>query len=181
MYPTPDTMSLEDHFRSLSRIELRIFSPMQPIKMVSVRCGCQIGSLQKLWPSPRRIIFNGLELDDLMTFGSYGLQDGDALVVVSRGDREGTGVSPWISVTRDYEGFNDSLQWALDLRTATESARLADLRKMRFENKIRAFRRFSPAFLENQQSPAVVEPSEVDYPAPGAPSTSALPVSWEPE
>jgi hypothetical protein len=174
-------MTLEEHFRSLSRIELRIFCPLEPIKMVSVRCGCQIGSLQSLWPAPRRILFNGLELDERMTFEWYGVQDGDALVVVSRSDCDFPHACAWINLSRDREGFNDSIQWIVDIRTANESARLRDLRQIRFDHNARAFQRLSLGFLQTQLPAGETDPSDIDYAPPPAPSTSALPVLWKSE
>jgi hypothetical protein len=171
-------MSLEDPSKSQARLRLRIFCPMQPLKMVSVRRDSQISSLHKLWASSRRFVFHGMELDDLMTFESYGLQDGDSLVAISPSESGSSEATPWITVTRGVEGSNESLRWRLDFRTAREFARLRDLAFTRSHWNPKAFPKFSRSLREPPHSAVLQAPLQLDYPPAIAPSAT-LPASWE--
>jgi hypothetical protein len=86
----------------------------------------------------------------------------------------------WISVTRDSDSFNDSLQWMLNPNTTGESARLRDLHFLNIERRPRVLLKMSATFAKEQsaaQSPALV----MDYSMPTRPSCQPLPVPWKTE
>jgi hypothetical protein len=163
------------------RIELKICSPHQPVRIVSARLSGKIQALQSLWPSnPRKLIFNGHELLDAMTFESYGIRDGDSIVALPVDPNESVyRTNHWLSLTRDCESFNEALEWMLNPRTSLEAARLRDVHHLRAENMPRTFARWvAPLAGRGERSPATPS-SRVDYAPPTEPAAEALPVPWK--
>jgi hypothetical protein len=172
-------MSIVDHFAELARIEIRICAPLESIRVVSVRCSVEISSLQTLWPSPRRFIFKGLELNDTLTFYSCGIADGDAVIALPKCEVEqGHPTSHWLNLTRDQEGFNDSMRYLIDDRTSSEAARLRDLTLMRLHDKPRAFLKVCAPYLTRYSSPDPTSHTDTVYRSAVEPSTEALPCCW---
>jgi hypothetical protein len=160
------------------RVELKVCSPRQPVRLISARLSGQISALQCLWPSsPKRFIYNGLELIDAMTFAFYGIRDGDSIIALPAGNDSLHHTSQWIALTRDADAFNDVLHWMLDPATAAESARLRDIHLLKLEMRPRAFRKLNVA--EDDEKDGKAAPDVAAHrPAP-APTTQPLPVPWD--
>jgi hypothetical protein len=162
-----------------ARAELKVCSPQEPVRFLSVRLSSQVQSLQSLWSSPKRFIFNGAELLETMTFNFYGIRDGDSIVAISVNNCHSLyGLNYWLSLTRDSDSFNDSLRWMLDAKTNGEAARLRDLQMVRVERKSRLFRRISSAVVNEETCSGITAPLVIDYPPASEPSTEPLPVPW---
>jgi hypothetical protein len=160
-----------------ARVELRVCSPHQPVRLISARRSGQVGSLQCLWPSaPKRFIFNGLELREGQTFGSYGIRDGDLIIAVPQGD---DGVHRWMALTRDHESINEALRWVLDPKTAGEAARLRDLQLWRLEQRPRLFAKLCLPFNGDGAEGGRAVDTTVLADAPAQPCCEKLPVGWE--
>jgi hypothetical protein len=162
------------------RVELKICSPHQPVRFISARLSGQIRALQCLWRgSPKRFIFNGVELLEENTFEFYGIRDGDSIVALPIDDRDPiNGTSQWLSLTRDSESFNESLRWMLDPATSGEAARLRDLQLMRLEGRPRAIMKMcAPAGSEEGRVPRTDSSTVLGLP-PKSPSVDALPMEW---
>jgi hypothetical protein len=163
------------------KVELKVCSPYQPVRLISARLSGQIGALQTLWPSaPKRFIFNGLELLNGMTFDFYGIQDGDSIVALPLDHGESIyGTSSWLNATRDAEAFNEALKWMLDPVTSNEAARLRDLHLMRLERRPKGLiKMYSPLLAREQseRSPAIA--ARIPCAPALAPSTEPLPELW---
>ena len=119
-----------------SRVELKICSPHQPVRLISARLSGQIKALQTLWPNSRkRFIYNGQELIESMTFNFYRIKEGDSIIALPADEAESVySTNQWLNLTRDSENFNDCMRWMLDQRTAGEAARLRDLHIMKMES-----------------------------------------------
>ena len=85
------------------RVELKICSPHQPVRLVTARLTGQIMALQTLWPAARkRFIFNGAELINSKTFGFCGIKDGDSIIALPTDQTESVfSTQQWLSLTRD--------------------------------------------------------------------------------
>jgi hypothetical protein len=159
------------------RVELKVCSPRQPVRLISARLSGQISALQSLWPSsPKRFIYNGVELADAMTFAFYGIRDGDSIIALPAGGDSLHHTSQWIAPTRDADAFNDALHWMLDPATAAESARLRDIHLLKLEMRPRAFRKMNIADDEEKDPKAAADVATCQ-PAL-APTTRPLPVPW---
>ena len=162
------------------RIEVRICSPHQPIRLISARLSGQIKSLGTLWPSKRIFIFNGFELLEEKTFEFYGIRTGDSIIALPI-NLHGLDycASQWMKLTSDSESFNDHMTWMLDPNTSGEAARLRDLHVMRIERILRGFSKLGKAqFLECETLSTPGE-TKVDYKRQEKPNTEALPVCWD--
>jgi hypothetical protein len=155
---------------------------MQPVKLVSVRLLGQVNSLNSFWNTPQRFIFKGVELNPTMTFLACRLQDGDALIVLSAADAQNvTPTNHWMSLSRDHEGFNDSVRWMLDSTTAAEAGRLRDLHLMRLESRSPRFITIYMSYMNMMNNPCCDSVTTASYESPTAPSTEALPIVWRSE
>jgi hypothetical protein len=165
------------------RVELRVCCPQQPVRLISARLTGQIRALHTLWPAaPMRFIFNGAELLEGMTFEFYGIRDGDAIIALPVGERDSVcATNQWLSLTRDNEGFNDSMRWMLDSRTSGEAARLRDIHIMRFEGKSRSFMKLCSPYLTELRTSPVSRNTVTEFEIPSCPLTDPLPALWGPE
>jgi hypothetical protein len=163
------------------RVELKIFSPHQPVRFISARSSGQIQALQTLWPNaPKMFIFSGLELAQEMTFDDYGMRDGDALVALPIGDKEKTSRSSmWMALTREYENFNECVRWILSPTTSAESARLRDLHRMTVEDRQWMPRATKSRHSDREPYSPASNLTMISYDAPLSPMTSPLPVLWD--
>jgi hypothetical protein len=164
--------------RELVRVDLKICTPHQPVRFISARLSGQVRALQSLWQSsPKRFIFNGIELQEDMTFESYGIRDGDSIVALPMDGPDALyTAAQWLNLTRDADSFNESLQWFLNPTTSAEGARLRDLQLMRLEMRPTSFIRLcAPA----DEKGRVCTPATVLGLPPKSPSTDALPLSLD--
>jgi hypothetical protein len=163
------------------RVELKVCSPQQPVRLISARLSGQIRALQTLWPkAPMRFIYNGVELIEAMTFHFYGIRDGDSILALPADGREAfEGTQYWLSLTRDADGFNDTLRWMLNPKTTGELARLRDLQLAKAERRFRSFAKVYSTVLMEEGHPQGGMPLFVDYPQASEPSTLPLPVPWD--
>jgi hypothetical protein len=172
-------MALLDPLSEPGRCELRVCCPHHPVRLVSVRLAGQIRALQALWPlADLRFIYNGSELSDRMTFESYGIRDGDTIVALPTNNSV-CATSQWLSATRDYESFNESVQWMLDPKTSAEAARIRDLHFAHCEGRRgncwkRHFSALGPESMCRGGGETVTK-----YESAQEPSTDALPMSWD--
>jgi hypothetical protein len=155
------------------RVELKVYFPQQPLRLISARRSSQIRSLHCLWPSsPKRYIFNGFELLEEKTFESYDIRNGDLIIAFPR---ESPGIFQWIALTRDHELFNESLKWVLDPETADEAARLRDLQLWKLEHRPRNFVRLYAPF---EEKPHATQVTVIGKP-PTEPCCERMPVKWD--
>ena len=165
------------------RVEIRICSPQQPVRIISARLSGQIKALQILWPSsPKRFIFNGAELIDSKTFGFYGIKDGDSIIALPADQTESVfSTQQWLSLTRDSDNFNDCMRWMLDPRTSGEASRLRDLHLMKMERRPKVFMRMCAPFVNEETAGGSITCTNTTYSSATEPSTEALPVFWNME
>jgi hypothetical protein len=163
------------------RIEIRLCVPNEPVRVVSARLFAQIRALQSLWPScPKRFICCGSELLENMTFHASGIQAGDIVVVLPRGeDESGSRIHDWLKITRDTDSFNETITAVLTFTTAREAARLRDLHWTSLNRRPRLFRKLCAEFTDRHERMRPLPATVVPGPAPEEPSTAALPVSWD--
>jgi hypothetical protein len=160
------------------RVELKVCTPHQPVRLISARLSGQIRALQSLWPAaPKKFIFNGLELLEGMTFDFYGIRDGDSIVALPI--EQSDAVNQWIILTRDHEGFNESLRWMLDPATAGEAARLRDLHLMRLDRRPRVLMKMYSPLMDDESPHGYHDAINLAYEPPRRPSTEALPTPWD--
>jgi hypothetical protein len=141
---------------------------------VSARVGARVGSLHSLWPGRHRFICNGIELQENATFEFYGIQDGDSIIVLPDNAQSLFRVQEWISVTRDQDEFNNTMQSLMNRKIAGEFARLRDLHLMRSDarpqNRTITVGGAKEAANQRQTLICVAGPPE--------PSESPLPICW---
>lgn len=174
-------MSDGGHLGSAARrVEVKVCAPQEPVRLISARLTGQIKALQGLWPeSPKRFIFNGVELVENMTFQFYEIGDGDSIIALpaEQGDSVFS-TQQWLSLTRDSDNFNNSMRWMLDPRTSNEASRLRDLHLMKMERKRKVFMRMCAPFVNEGTAASSVGSTNTSYDAASEPSTEALPVFW---
>jgi hypothetical protein len=161
------------------RVELKVFTPQNPVRFISARLSGQILSLQSLWPDhPKTFIFNGIELSLHQTFAYYGLHEGDSLIALPR-EAERSSANSWLHLTRDEDNFKESIQFLLDPTTSGETARLRDLHMARLERRPRAFMKMCNDFSHKKAERRSSSGTRISTQTPTSPSTDALPLLWE--
>ena len=163
------------------RVELKICSPHQPVRLVTARLTGQIMALQTLWPAParKRFIFNGVELLESNTFESYGIKDGDSIIALPADQTDSIITThQWLNLTRDSDTFNDCMRWMLDPRTSGEAARLRDLHRMKMARRPKLFMRMCAPFVGEETRSNSLPAANTSYANATGPSTAALPVAW---
>jgi hypothetical protein len=161
----------------LRRAELRVFCPHQPVRFISARLTGQISGLHVLWPGIQKtFIFGGIKLSETMTFAEYGIRDGDSIIALSETESPETGL--WISLTRDRDSLNETMQWMLDPGTSAEAARLRDLHMTRVEQRPRVYDRFCATFAAPEARTRPARGTKIATEAPRSPSPDALPLLW---
>jgi hypothetical protein len=172
-------MSLCADSTQQERVDIRICSPLQPVRLVSIRLMGLVRALNGLYDSPRRFIFKGMELRDSATFSSYGVHEGDAIIALTQSEHASTiGRNHWLGVSRDQETFNNSVRWMIDATTADQAARLRDLHLIRLEGHPRRLARIYEQFLNGHGAPTALPPMHTSYLPLSGPSTEALPIIW---
>jgi hypothetical protein len=172
-------MSLCEGSSEPGRVGLKIWSPHQPVRLISACLSGQIRALQAFWPlAPKRFIFNGLELLEDQTLGFYGIRNGDSIIALPRAERSVYRTTQWLALTRDTESFNESLKWMLDPRTSSEAARLRDLRLVKVEHRPKLFLKMCSALeVDDGEESRKCGETVIGLPQ-GAPSCAALPANW---
>jgi hypothetical protein len=172
-------MSICEVFSETGRVELKVCSPHQSVRLISARLSGQIRALQSLWPSaPKRFIFNGLELLEAMTFDFYGIRNGDSIIALPLDQHSVYRTTQWLAMSRDTESFNESLKWMLDPRTSAEAARLRDLHLVKVEHRPKMFLKMCATFEADDGEENRASRGTVLGLPPEAPSCEALPVDW---
>lgn len=179
------------------------------VESVTVRKTDAVGSVFDILSQPRsRIIFNGTVLCPALSFGFYGIADGDSLVVVP--SREETlqrhqsnqnllqtnselarareaQVKHYFDEhcagrVRDPEVMLQRFQNAFNPTTSLEQARVTDIYRARIETNTRAFRKLCTKFhaLESMETEKVVKVHRTVVPERAkVPSTDYLPLFEE--
>jgi hypothetical protein len=118
-----------------------------------------------------------------MTFESYGIKDGDAIVALPVGESTSIcATSLWLNATRDSESFNESVRWMLDPRTSIEAARLRDLHYIHCEGRRGdGWNRRCSAYIRATAAGGAGRTGETvtSYENGDRPSTDALPTLWD--
>lgn len=179
------------------------------VESVTVGRTDAVGSVFDILQQPTsRIIFNGTVLCPALSFGFYGIGDGDSLVVVpsreealqrhqSKQDLLRTNSelarTREVQVKRyfdehcagrvhDPEVMLERFQNALNPTTSLEQARVTDMYRARIETNIRAFRKLCTKFhaLESMETERVVKVHRTVVPERAkVPSTDYLPLFEE--
>jgi hypothetical protein len=150
------------------------------MRVISARVGAQVSALQRLFSEPHRFICNGVELLEHMTLDFYEIRDGDVIIALP-GELQGLyKVADWITVTRDSDTFNQTVQSILNTRTAREVYRLRDLHIMRLEGRAKSYRHVGDHVTFHgrlTESPGQKN-TQVNFAEAAAPCAAALPVCW---
>jgi hypothetical protein len=167
------------------RVELRIFSPCDPVRFISARLSAPVGALRVLNPdSPRRFIYGGTEMTDDVTFAEYGIQDGDTILALPLEENDNrTDRDTWVRLSRDQTAFSDSVRWIQDPNMCREAARLRDLRNMKMDRRSSTFWRMCRPFLQSEKEKSEYDMSTITYDglkSRDSPCTEALPIFWNP-
>ncbi|KAH0795974.1 hypothetical protein GPJ56_000042 [Histomonas meleagridis] len=155
--------------------------PSEPVRKINVRSNKKISILQSLFPNaPKKYFFGGSELLEDMTFGFYGLRNGDCIIALPTEIFETPTFYQWINITKDNEEINDSIQSMLNPKYSEETAKLRDLRLMKIERNPKVYIRMRSSLSDKKlQTNCITKKINIDYTTPDEPSTNALPVLWE--
>ncbi|OHT08192.1 hypothetical protein TRFO_23331 [Tritrichomonas foetus] len=179
------TPSSDIRSNSTERIDLIICSPHRQIRFVSAKLSGLIRSLQVLWPdSPKKFIYNGIELSESLTFDFYGIKSGESIIALpcnSTTDAD----DEWKRVTSEKSEFNELVQAMTNPKTVSEASRLRDLRLNAIEKKSRVFNKIKRAYVDVEFNKFAVPCKEaketkliIDTQGHLAPSEEPLPVLW---
>jgi hypothetical protein len=162
------------------RVELRICVPQEPVRVIYAYPSNEISVLQTLWPgSPKKFLFDGIELIPTLTFESYGIRQGDSIIALPHSNcANPLSMHEWTTATRDSEAFNDSVGAILNPATTRQVARLRDLNWRALERRPKQFQRLCAVIMETEPVGVPLHPTVIMETAPLAPSEEALPVSW---
>jgi hypothetical protein len=162
-----------------SHISLRIVIPQRCVRVVVASHAALVSTLRPLLPNPdAALIFNGTVLHDEHTFAFYRLQSNDSLVAVPPSSAPDT-AARWMTITKDYDSFADSINTVLNPELRRESMRLRDRVGWRNELRPHFYRRMERHMKPDDPPGTASGAGHTIIPDPALDvSSDALPVGW---
>jgi hypothetical protein len=159
-------------------LRLNIVIPMCCVTSLAVSGSALVGSIRGRFPG-RCFIYKGEHLEENRAFSSYGMQSTEPIVAVAC-DWPRSVAQHWAEITRNSDGFYDTIRGVMNRATRLEALRMHDVRALRLETRPRHYRRYvnssSPlkaADLSKLGQSATVIPRPAERP-----SIEPLPFAW---
>jgi hypothetical protein len=175
---TKDFQTLIKHMTSAALFPLGVYFPGRFLLRVSVSPTARVSYLRSLIrDSTSSFVYNGVLLNDAMTFSFYRIRELETIVVVPIP----TEIEKWAQLTQDADAFQERIQFILNEETARETARIRDLMLTKLERRPRPFRRLCASldsWPSRSPSPTDGNPLQIHYPRADGPSCDPLPAAW---
>lgn len=162
-------------------IAVFICGPNEKIRKAKIRVNEPIASLQTLFPgSPRQFLYHGQILDDDQTVDAYAMADSDIVMAVPLEFVKNCSRSKWLKISEDTTQLSEKLLASSNPSTASEWARLEDLKFIRMSNRSRGQKQIMKrvAIIQNIHGSSLqtqtVIPSQVMEP-----SVEPIPFVWD--
>ena len=163
------------------RIEILIYAPKEPIRIVWAIPSGQVQTLNLLYPNEMRtFIYQGLILNSERSFESYHIHNKETIIALSpKIANNYNTLQKWIDFSQEGEDFHRKIQSIINPTSLLEVAKINDLHMIKLFQKPKFYQKVSRSFLSEEKSqPFFDSKNEINFEQLSAPSTDALPVFW---